>query len=138
MKTFKEYLNTPSSRDELVILEEGDYKLGATVGRITQLFIKSLNWSYVIQEGSDIVWVPGNDGNPKNESVFRIGEGGLREMRFFKLFRECSDLKVFRNNGNFYKGSGAEAVQEFIKANPEPADFHVWLQDNYEPFIWEF
>lgn len=71
--TLAEYFSRPSERDMAVRLNKDNYRLGATVGRITQIFLHAFDFGgYVVQEGSDIVWVSDNYGNPKSESIFRI------------------------------------------------------------------
>lgn len=55
--------------------------------------------------------------------------------RYKKLLKECKDIGVFEHEGRLFKGYKAFAVVQFIKSNPEPEDFNVWLQDNYEGII---
>jgi hypothetical protein len=50
--------------------------------------------------------------------------------RAINLLKKISDVTVFEYEGVMYMGSKLLAVRDFMKNNPQPADFHVWLQDN--------
>lgn len=39
-------------------------------------------------------------------------------------------MEAFQHNGTMYLGNAVEVIKNFIKNNPEPADFNTWLQRN--------
>jgi len=51
--------------------------------------------------------------------------------RFERLKSKGVQLDVFQYEGRFFIGKLETAIQNFIKNNPDPADFYVWLQDHY-------
>lgn len=48
------------------------------------------------------------------------------------LLSECHQINAFEHEGRIYLGHNVTAVKNFIKNNPTPADFGVWLQKNYK------
>ena len=52
--------------------------------------------------------------------------------RSAKLIDKCKIVPAFSYEGIVYEGYIEKAVFDFIKAEPNPADFHVWLQKNYK------
>lgn len=52
--------------------------------------------------------------------------------RFTRLHRNITQLNIFECEGRLYYGDTVNAIKEFIKNNPQPADLSVWLQDNWE------
>ena len=54
-----------------------------------------------------------------------------QEKRFLKLMESCKSIDCFEHEGRTYKGDKVMAAKSFIKNNPQPADFSVWLQDHY-------
>jgi hypothetical protein len=48
------------------------------------------------------------------------------------LVNKCKSIQVFEYEGEMCLGSLIDACKDFVKNNPNPADFHVWLQDHYE------
>lgn len=51
--------------------------------------------------------------------------------RLLKLLDKTENVLAFEYEGVKYLGNNVTAVKRFINDNPQPADFHVWLQDNY-------
>ena len=54
--------------------------------------------------------------------------------RIMKLLSKCKEVSFFEYEGVFYKGDRVKAIKDFCNSQPYPADFHVWLQDNYQQF----
>ena len=52
--------------------------------------------------------------------------------RLLNLFDSCEDVAVFKHGDRMYFGDKYSAVREYIRCNPEPSDFSVWLQQNYK------
>ena len=52
--------------------------------------------------------------------------------RYLERRFELNHVEVFEYNGVFFKGDSSKAAALFVYNNPEPADFFVWLQDNYK------
>ena len=48
-----------------------------------------------------------------------------------KLRKQCYLNICFEHEGRIYLGNPDKAIDSFIKNNPNPADFSVWLQDNF-------
>jgi hypothetical protein len=48
--------------------------------------------------------------------------------RISKLKNQTKTIDVFAYEGCFYLGSAETAILDFVKNEPYPADFHVWLQ----------
>jgi hypothetical protein len=48
------------------------------------------------------------------------------------LVEQIEKVKCFKVGGLFFIGKYKEAVEKFIENNPEPADFFVWLQNNWK------
>ncbi len=75
MKTisFEEYLSTKTELEMNVVLSHNHYKLGVTVGRITQLSIPYFNQGcYVIQEGDDRIYMMDQNGNIGQKTIFKL------------------------------------------------------------------
>lgn len=56
----------------------------------------------------------------------------LPNMRKKSLMQQCRFVPSFEVEGRRYKGYPSDAVEEYIKYNPQPADFSVWLQNNWQ------
>lgn len=54
--------------------------------------------------------------------------------RFKKLEKQITEMDIFECEGRYYYGNHIEAIKRFINSNAQPADFSVWLQDNWEAF----
>jgi len=52
--------------------------------------------------------------------------------RLLNLIDSCEDVHVFKHEGRMYFGNKTQAVKDYIKNNPTPSDFSVWLQNNYK------
>lgn len=52
--------------------------------------------------------------------------------RLLDLTDSCHEIEVFSHENRIYLGNRTNAVKLYIKNNPEPSDFGVWLQDNYK------
>ena len=52
------------------------------------------------------------------------------QKRKYDLINSCNAIDCFTHEGRIYAGSIIYAVESFIKNNPNPADFSVWLQKN--------
>ena len=52
--------------------------------------------------------------------------------RLSNLMAKCNRVLAFEVEGVIYKGYEVDAVKEFIKQNPNKADFAVWLDNNYQ------
>ena len=61
-----------------------------------------------------------------------VGEFTPEEQRMNKLLDSMEPVHAFRHEGRMYLGYLVNAATDFIKNNPFPADFSVWLQDNYK------
>jgi len=48
------------------------------------------------------------------------------------LFDRCVEVSVFKHENRMYLGNLTNAVKRYIKNNPTPSDFSVWLQNNYK------
>lgn len=51
--------------------------------------------------------------------------------RLIKLINEAEYIEAFEYEGVKYLGNNVWAAKLFIHENPNRADFHVWLQNNY-------
>lgn len=54
------------------------------------------------------------------------------EIRIMELLKKCTDVLAFEYEGVKYLGYHVTAIKQFVADNPQPADFHVWLQNNYK------
>ena len=52
--------------------------------------------------------------------------------RLLNLIDSCHEVEVFTHENRMYLGNITNAVKRYIKDNPTPSDFGVWLQDNYK------
>ncbi len=52
--------------------------------------------------------------------------------RFNERKKELMPVKCFKYNGVIFKGNYEMAAALFVYENPQPADFYVWLQNNYK------
>lgn len=50
--------------------------------------------------------------------------------RIMNLLKDCKHVSCFEHEGRLYKCYEVDAVKEFIKNNPTPADMSVWFQNN--------
>jgi hypothetical protein len=57
------------------------------------------------------------------------------EKRLMDLLSKVKDIPCFEYEGVKYLGYHVEAVKEFCENTTYPADFHVWLQNNYKQII---
>ena len=51
--------------------------------------------------------------------------------RVTKLMRQCTEVDVFELEGVYFLGYYPEVIKEFVKNNPHPSDFYVWVTMNY-------
>ncbi len=72
-----------------------------------------------------------NDGMPINTKNTEEIDYTPEQLREMSLFRKCIQIDCFMVEDRIFKGYFVSAVKEFTKNNPQPADFYVWLQDNY-------
>lgn len=59
----------------------------------------------------------------------------LNDAQYERMKQRMDELKpvqCFEYNGNLFKGDYKKAALLFVYNNPDPADFFVWLQNNYE------
>ena len=65
----------------------------------------------------------------------KIGYGDISEdmRRLLELTKRCKRVEAFEFEGVKYLGNFTAACKQFCKETQYPADFHVWLQDNYKP-----
>lgn len=52
--------------------------------------------------------------------------------RLLNLIDRCVEVSVFKHENRMYVGNITNAVKRYIKNNPMPSDFSVWLQNNYK------
>lgn len=52
--------------------------------------------------------------------------------RVRSLLKKVNTVECFKYEGVYYKGNKLKAAMDFAHSTTFPADFHVWLQDNYE------
>jgi len=52
--------------------------------------------------------------------------------RLLNLIDSCEEISVFKHENRMYLGNLTNAVKRYIKNNPTPSDFSVWLQNNYK------
>lgn len=54
------------------------------------------------------------------------------EKRMRNLLKNIKPIKCFEYEGTIFKGDRLRATLDFVNRNTYPADFYVWLQNNYE------
>jgi hypothetical protein len=65
-------------------------------------------------------------------NVGEIIEIDANESRLLNLVDSCEDVEVFKHGSRMYFGNKIQACKNYIQNNPTPADFSVWLQNNYK------
>lgn len=58
-----------------------------------------------------------------------------RLERLLNLLKRCSETEVFELGDTMYLGNRVEVIKSFIKNNPDPADFEVWVDKNYPRLV---
>lgn len=51
--------------------------------------------------------------------------------RLLSLLAQCEEVATFELEGRMFLGYKPEVIKAFIKANPLPVDFSVWVQQHY-------
>lgn len=81
---------------------------------------------------NDCVMYPGDYSLVPNADYDSGKLASITNQSRFELWRQLDYVPAFSLGGRIFLGNASDAVADFIKANPEPADFYVWLQDNYK------
>lgn len=66
--------------------------------------------------------------------IFSVFASAEQEKRYKNLIRQTRDVSLFEHDGRYYKVNKTYAILKFIYDNPQPEDFSVWLQQNFEEY----
>ena len=72
--------------------------------------------------------------NTDIQTAFSLLCSDEQTKRYRNLLQQTKPVNFFEHEGTIYKGNQRIAAINFMLDNPTPADFKVWLDNNYQTY----